>query len=199
MRKGDIREITVDGTTAPMAFLGRGFFTTAWKDLEGSVTLISSDPLKEALALFADQSLPHVPKIERLECDRPDGSQAYRMPYYERLTAKHKEAWRIYRGLEKAWTSMACKPPHEPRLAIDKSEKILDDLIVAAEVPASVTGALRSMLDAASNYGSGIALEFAPRNLAVDSEGNLILLDVMFDAERIAEYQRKKANRRNPQ
>jgi len=192
MRKGDIREIEVDGIKTPMAFLGKGFFTAAWKDGE-SVVLISSDPLKEALALFADQSLPHVPKIERLECDRRDGSQAYRMPLYTRLSAaKHKDAWKIYKALEKAWTAVAYKPPYDSRLAIDKSEKILDDLIVSGAVPVSVTDALREMLDAASNYGQGIALEFAPRNLAVDSNGQLILLDVMFDAERLSERQPMK-------
>lgn len=182
-----------------MAFLGKGFFTTAWDAGDGTVTLISTDPLKEAIALFSDQSLPHVPKVERLECDRPDGSQAYRMPRYEQLVAKHKDAWKIYRELKKVWTEQACKPLHEPRLAWDKSILILDLLRERGAVPVPVTDALENMLDAASNYGSGVALEFSPRNLAVDGTGELVLLDVMFDAERVAEYRKKKAqaNRRS--
>ena len=47
----------------------------------------------------------------------------------------------------------------------------------------SITEALELLISYGSNYGSSISFEFAPRNLATDKRGNLILLDALFDRE----------------
>ena len=47
----------------------------------------------------------------------------------------------------------------------------------------AVAEALESVMSTAANYGSDYAFEFAPRNLATDDQGNLVLLDVVFSLD----------------
>jgi len=61
-----------------------------------------------------------------------------------------------------------------------------------------VRDALRELIDAAANYGSTYFVEFAPRNLATDDQGNLVLLDVMFDAAQLFKLRTKGLHERLP-
>ena len=60
-------------------------------------------------------------------------------------------------------------------------------------VSPSTLDALRILVDTASNYGSSFVFEFSPRNLATDEAGNFILLDPLFDREKLqAKRQRER-------
>jgi hypothetical protein len=60
-------------------------------------------------------------------------------------------------------------------------------------VSPSTLDALRILVDTASNYGSSFVFEFAPRNLASDEAGNMVLLDPLFDQEKLrAKRQRER-------
>jgi hypothetical protein len=59
-----------------------------------------------------------------------------------------------------------------------------------------VLDALRVLIDTAANYGAEYVFEFSPRNLATDEAGNLVLLDVLYDRERLTQLRRAAATRR---
>jgi hypothetical protein len=65
----------------------------------------------------------------------------------------------------------------------------------AAGVRPLVLEALRILIDTAANYGSDYVFEFSPRNLATDDAGNLVLLDVLYDRERLAQMRREAAKK----
>jgi hypothetical protein len=50
------------------------------------------------------------------------------------------------------------------------------------------------LIDTASNYGAEYVFEFSPRNLAT-YEGRLVLLDVLYDRERLAQMRREAAKK----
>ena len=48
-------------------------------------------------------------------------------------------------------------------------------------------------MDTAANYSDDYVFEFSPRNLATDDAGNLVLLDPLFDREKLqAKRQRER-------
>lgn len=177
------RLIRVDGQWIPGAYLGKGLFTTAYRYGDTVYLLTNEDYSKEAIALFADQSLTHVPKIRRHEDWKH--YQVYSMPFYQRLTKKdHPKAYVQYEslntwGVAGAFSCYAWLSGHTG----------LSDTLKAA---------LQSLLDAFSNYESdNLCLEFNKVNLGVDSNGDLVLRDVLFSRgavrEKLSGKKRKRA------
>jgi hypothetical protein len=73
-----------------------------------------------------------------------------------------------------------------PRVRADYHYDWKENQVAAVEnanVPDSLKEAVRSLSDYVSNYGSGWLFEFPKRNLMEDADGNLVLLDVLYDAE----------------
>jgi hypothetical protein len=63
-------------------------------------------------------------------------------------------------------------------------------------VSPSTLDALRVLVDTASNYGSSFVFEFAARNLASDEAGNMVLLDPLYDQEKLRlKWQRERKKR----
>lgn len=149
--------------------IGRGSFTKAYRAGD-MVYLITKDWTKEAMALFCKG--PHLPKIERLDCDyRGTGRQLYRLPYYEALKPTHKKAMEQWRQLLKTlgmgmYTGSIYDVVMPKLLKMENKTPLLTDL--------------ENLLSACSNYHANFSIEFPRRNLKVDKDGNLILLDVVF-------------------
>jgi len=181
--------------------IGKGAFSVALVEenvasgVRPRVFLLSSDDVydKELLAMAHDvaPANPHLPEVERFGYTQDKA--VFVMPLYKAPLRKadSPEGWRDYAMLKK------CR---DKVYGMRKSGyEINEDVYACAEaagVRPSVLDALRVLIDTAANYGAEYVFEFSPRNLATDEAGNLVLLDVLYDRERLTQLRRAAAGRR---
>lgn len=183
-----------DGTEVPVSRLGRGQWSTVWRNGSHAYSITKSGDIgKEAISWFCSESdNPHIPVIERVGMSGDD--YVYKMPVYEKLTAKHKDAWEQFRLLEKyrdeAWREVLSSPNKLAGLrwledgyliAQRTIEKYRED---KNHVP-EIADAMQEILDAGMNFGSSCCFEFAKRNLAIDDHSRLVLLDILYDLKEV--------------
>lgn len=163
----------------PTNKIGKGMFSIAYRDTSNKtrarkVYIVSDDPAKECIALFCNTRKKHIPSIKRLECEK-EGKAIYEMPYYFPIRASlHPVAWKQYRELEHIFDvewSLVSKHDYGFRVmkAVNKSKTL----------PKALKEAVVNMIENMYNYTDKMFLEISPRNIKVDSRGNLILLDIM--------------------
>ena len=150
--------------------IGKGVFTKAYK-YKGRVYIKSVDTAKECIALFC-RGYGYLPAITRLDY-LDDGSDVYSMPFYYKLTKRHKTAWEQYKNLwnffDEYWYD---------------TEKILLN-IDQLKVSTGLKNSLIRLIEMMANYNhyENLKLELPRNNLAVTKSGRLILLDIIFDVE----------------
>lgn len=169
--------------------IGRGRFCTAYRDISSTdVYLVVKEEIGDySKRILGDCSGPYFPKLEYLG---PYSScEVFKTTYYRKLTAKSKQAWKEFRACQKArdeaWSQTLNQYRQQSvsqlgQVCIGKTLDILRD---AGSVSEELLEALEELASAAGNYGSGYTFEFAARNLAVDENDHLILLDPVFDLE----------------
>ena len=138
-----------------------------------------SDYSKEAISLYTDENNPHIPEFEKLDSPS-DFYMIFKSPYYKELTTENKEAWKIAKELKRIWQNT--------QYSIHKNgwntnEDIINRLKESAIIPDSIIEAIESINVACSNYGLDYYLEFPKRNLKVNDNGELILLDCIFNSK----------------
>lgn len=203
-RRGDAATITVDGKQLQATYLGKGKFTTAYRVGDTVYTFTdveSGDFGKEILSLHLYGEQAGLPPTQRHSDVAIRGREyyVYSMPFIAPLTAASKQAWRDYKILAKVqvearWALPYSKPITE--YAMDVNNDILARFI-AAGGSQHTAEALKELVDRATNYGSDVLTEFAPRNLGVDINGNLVLRDCMFSLRSIKRLEKQKQQRRN--
>jgi hypothetical protein len=188
--------------------IGKGAFTTAYVTVEAPtprVFLVASAEVvdKELLASAHDEAPqnPHLPRVEKFGYTTDDQT-VYVMPLYRAPLRKadSPEGWRDFSILKKcreqAWSEVS-KSARGLGAMTHRGYDVNEATLACAEasgVRPAVLEALRALVDTASNYGASQVFEFAARNLATDADGNLVLLDPLFDMERL-ERQRAAAMR----
>ena len=166
--------------------IGKGLFSKVYGDLNSpTVTIVTVDNAKECLALFC-KKMKHLPDTKRID----DG--VYIQPRYNRISsvADIKE-WKALKKIHNEYNSFTysldyAKSIRNYNTLIDLIEKYKDDL------GNDLYEALLELISAYSNYEYNIGFEIARRNLALDNEGNLILLDVIFSPELLNKKRGKK-------
>ena len=180
--------------------LGKGMFTRAWKGADGKVYLDVDDDAdeKEILANISQETRSkHLPRVESLGFT--ERGRLYRMPLYasplrayvDTPKGESTTAWRQYRVIKACWDEAY----RENWRSVYDGYKVKSAVVACArrkKLPAALVRALELLAEGSDDYGSSYTFEFSPRNLATDRNGNLILLDVLFDAELVA----KKRGRR---
>ena len=185
--------------------IGKGAFSVALVEENVAsgerprVFLLSSDDVydKELLAMAHDvaPANPHLPEVERFGYTQDKA--VFVMPLYRAPLRKtdSPEGWRDYLMLKKCRDKI-----YGPSVGARKSGyEVNEDVYACAEaagVRPSVLDALRVLIDTAANYGAEYVFEFSPRNLATDEAGNLVLLDVLYDRERLTQLRRAAVKRR---
>jgi len=181
---------------------------------------------KELLAMARDAmpDNPHLPKVERV--GETHTQSIYAMPLYRTPFRKSDSpsGWKDYTVLKKcrakAWDTIREKGTtysemyHAPIPGLYKGGmrrvpvypqmkhrgyEVNEETVACAEeagVSPSTLEALRILVDTASNYGQAYVFEFSPRNLATDADGTLVLLDPLFDQEKLAEKRHAQARAR---
>lgn len=187
--------------------IGKGRFVAAFRsvDCPSTVYLLvnqsDGDYSKEILGQLQDR--PYIPRLKHLgdlersgRFGRSDSVEVYETVFYRRLNASFKDAWRAYKQMrdarEAAFTAKFYN--RDNRASYFNGAAIMDDtldrLAALPDFPADLLATLRDIADEASNYGASYTFEFIPRNLAVDADGGLILLDPVFDMETVAKSRR---------
>lgn len=196
LKKG---ELTLpDGATCTLRPIGKGAFarvyctTPAKRGQKPKVYAFIKDDAgdysKEIFSsLTENEHSKHIPKVKR--AGETHDSYVYEMPLYKTPLRREDSptAWDQYKILRKcrddAWFKQLKR---DMRMIVYQGYAIMDDTIQCAKkakTPSSLLRALALIRDAASNYGSTYTFEFAPRNLATDDKGALILLDPVYDQE----------------
>lgn len=170
--------ITLDsGEIVQVERIGKGRFSTAWRSGE-TVYLKTSDAdySKEIMSVLAEDSPRnrHLPECKFLSHD--DGQfKWYVMPFYKPLTAKNKQAWDDFKALSKV-----SEEHNSYKAEAADIRQNFQDEVLASNFSQEIKDAVVQLCDAAANYGD-YSIEIARRNCAVDTDGNLILLDPLFD------------------
>ena len=185
---------TPDATKA-LPLIGRGMFSTVYRKNAKTVLIKSVDPVKECMAMGWFPSSRMFPKTTRVAIlDDDQGTALYEQRYYPKaksLKAALKPAeWEFYRELRELQSNIN----HflDDYKALASLQSLISDL---PSKYARKKAALLGAIDALTNYGPDIRFEISPRNVAVHN-GNLILLDCFFMAEKAKEVRTQQRKRR---
>ena len=178
----------------PVQQIGKGRFCTAYRQLDKpeQVYLVvkDGDRSKEILSNCLPIEGPHLPELERM--GMMGDAYVWQTRYYERLTAKHKEAWAQYKILrdltEKTWPTLQRRANYAYNAwGYDLMAAVVEGLADHCTAKRldwwRLHKALEAVMNSAADYGASYTFEFAPRNLAVRADGKLILLDPVFDLD----------------
>jgi hypothetical protein len=150
-----------------MNLIGKGLFSRVYlNDDNETVKIMSCCYAKECLALFGYGDSRLWPKLERVDSDE---YSEYRGKYYPRVSGLKRnlcaDDWKIYQTLRNLPT-------------FGKDYYGLYEVFSTIE-DESLQETMLQALDALADYGSDMAFEISPRNVAIDGD-KLILLDVFF-------------------
>ena len=183
-----------DGERERIKLIGKGMFKKVYVTTERKVPIVYALNLDaEGIRAFDHEILAsicdnyknrHIPCTELI--GHTHNATVYEMKHYRSPLRKRDSprAWRNYRILSncwnKAWESGKYYSKYDGHALMNAVLECYQDSPLAMP---SITEALELLISYGSNYGSSISFEFAPRNLATDKRGNLILLDALFDRE----------------
>ena len=185
--------------------LGAGAFATAYVTTEATppvVYVFTPEDVydKELLAMArdAEPENPHLPQVEKVGETRDQF--IYAMPLYRTPLRKadSPSGWKDYTILKKCHEGAYAHWDARGRTG-KRGYRINEETVACAErtgVSPSTLEALRILVDTAANYSDEYVFEFSPRNLATDDAGNFILLDPLYDREKLqAKRQRERRKR----
>lgn len=165
--------------------IGAGQFAVAYRSDENpdNVYLFVKDTelARECVMQVSRQnedSNPHLPLMTIVE--QAEKTNVYLTRYSDKLTKKkYPQAWEIAKRLRLHKENSRWQTPSNWHiLCADIIEKARND----SAIPDSIVEALEHIESWASAYGSDYMFEFPARNLGVDSNGNLVLRDILFFA-----------------
>lgn len=137
------------------------------------VVLNSIDIIKEVIALYMNdrENNPHIPEINRIH------SQWYVMPKYQPLTKKHKKAYAQYEKFVELLYNFDTY--NDSRGKDNYNECIAFAQIVKTEIDMELGIAVEKLINIAINATGRFIFDVKKVNFSVDSEGNLVLRDIL--------------------
>jgi hypothetical protein len=200
----DLKDVVISrgtikiGTNKPLKIkkIGQGMFAKAYATTGKRPRVFleipddAGDYSKEILSeVSADTRSKYLPKTKKI--GYTNTADVFEQPLYKAPLRKadSAKAWKEYRTLEKCWNEALRKVQRgRGREWIYEGynlQNLVRECAKANQLSPALIRALELITDASANYGSTYSFEFSPRNLATDSKGNLILLDVLFDLETV--------------
>ncbi len=185
---------TLDGDI-PVKRIGKGAFATVYREQAGAkrVFAFTGDETydKEIATQATIPGNPHLPAVESYGSTATE--KVYVMPFYKTpfKKADSPQGWADYVAAKKCLKEAMAKRDWGYPANFETVECAKKRAISPA-----VVEALESLMSTAANYGSDYAFEFAPRNLATDEAGNLVLLDAVYSRDammKIAKAEQKAA------
>ena len=195
-RKGDL--VTPDGVLN-LEPIGKGMFSKVYRqDARGRVVaIVASDTWDKQIVSDAHESSPenpHIPAVERMGT-LTDGRMVYVMPHYTAPYRKGNakpEQHRAYLQISKCVGSVYTRHRERPIHVAHRKLSCIED----AGLSGPIVDAIRELLDSSANYGDEYNIEFSPRNVATDEQGNIVLLDLIFSADAVSRANEQKLRKR---
>jgi len=191
MQKGKLKNIRIPNKwnqykTLEARYLGRGSFSICFESGGMVYSFVKhgikeTDYSKEIISEWVNKENPHIPEIQKIGNMESDNGIIYQCPLYKPLTSKNRIAWSQFKIVESIWNELRFSFSHRTTPAYIQNQNIIESVKNNASIPKSLIEALQDINDSAMNYGNHYYFEFAKRNLCVDEDGNLILLDVIFN------------------
>lgn len=171
-------------TTRGLKRIGKGAFSTVYRETETTVLIVSDDPVKECMSLGWFPNSPLFPKVERLECDfDSNGCSLYRMAFFPRhrslKNSLKPRQWDLYKTLNRYFNTVL--PPYRKGESFEVLKQCFEHCLKFYLIEKE---ALLEAVDALASYGSDMWFEISPRNVAV-KDGELIFLDCFFMREHL--------------
>ena len=165
-----------------MKRIGAGTFAAVYRETCGEkrvfIFLPHGVPDKEIaeIAHRAHPDNPHIPAVEYFGAT--EDKAIYTMPFYKTPYRKANagDSWDDYSILKECLYNSNSKYRHD--------RKVNDETVKCAKrvgVEPGVVKALAALDKATKKFSPKYAFEFSPRNIGVDDDGNMVLLDVLFD------------------
>lgn len=165
--------------------IGKGAFSTVYKQANNKVLIKSCDNAKECMSMHWFPKSRLFPKIERVGVSDCGKFQFYTEKYYEKATSLKNSLLPNEYAFYKLLQKYPCGGDYSQLIAFFKS------LPVQYRTKKK---ALLEAIDTFSNYGSDIRFEISPRNVTVNN-GKLVLLDCFFFANTLTKV--RNAKKRN--
>jgi hypothetical protein len=158
-------------------FLGKGLWSKVYRVSEDEVIILSSDPAKECLAIFC-QDVKYLPKLTCLE--NVNDVACYLSPFYYPLKASNKKAWGQYKAVKQCLEAVSFQEREKY-----KCFEGFKNALYCLDIDPEIIEAINTLLDNMANYTDHVFLELSPRNVKVDGNGELILLDIIGDTNEL--------------
>lgn len=173
--------------------IGKGLFTKCYDLNNGKVVLVSSCPVKEALALGWFVSGIHWPECERIDYDVDNNNSGlYVMPKYDKPTslksALVEKDYKLYLQLKELAKVFQNKTINNK---YDRQQVFIETVKSFKGLHYSMKNQLITAVDGLANYTCNIGFEVSPRNVAVKNK-RLILLDLFFSIDKMNEVRNTK-------
>ena len=182
--------------------IGKGHATTAYLGEDRWVYLVTSDKSgdksKEILSEFHanKEACKHIPYVEKIGFISKRGGteySLYRMPWYKTIRATDKKAYKQLRELDKILGSIRLSGMYgRPLTRYDWITKAHDSVESSATLLPSIKQAVIDLCDHLIDYDGDWRFETGKNNIAVDEEGNLVLLDFFFDKNALDNFRKHK-------
>jgi hypothetical protein len=156
--------------------IGHGMLSMVFRETDTTVLVVSDDPAKECMSFGWMPDSPLMPTIERIEYGE---LSLYRMPLYTRVTSPKKQLkprdYAVYQELRELQNSIVHSLSWKNINALEAVGTDCANLLIEC-------------IDAMSNYTDQCGFEISPRNIALDKNGDLILLDCFYDRQKIKRH-----------
>lgn len=164
--------------------IGKGAFTRAYLMSSGRVLLKSCCPIKECMSMGWFPDSPLFPVLLQVD------TGVYEMDYYPKQrslkNSLQPEHWQTYKTLKAAYYQGRLNLPKNIHDTYQHWYNVFEQYL-----DGELQETMLEALGACANYGSDIGFEISPRNVAVNSDGELVLLDVFFSRSKLKEVRRK--------
>jgi hypothetical protein len=183
----------------PIKQIGKGMFSTIHRDLNDPsrvFAFVSEGAYEKEILADAHRSLPknpHIPAVERFGT-LTDGRMVYAMPFYVAPYRKDNAKASDHAAFNKIRACIS-KTYARPKQRPYQTTERMVECVEQAGVPDAILEAVQELRDASANYGDSFGMEFSPRNVATDADGNLVLLDLLYDKDLVL---RKRQAKRGP-
>lgn len=164
--------------TAGMKRIGKGAFSTVYRQTKKKVLIKSTDNVKECLSMGWMPDHAMFPTTERVGVSDCGEYQFYEQKYYPKVSSLKNNLssfeWEFYKALRELFICKDFSP--NPHTLHQEWHDAFDTLPGKFWRKREL---LKEALDGLANYGSDICFEISPRNVAA-SGGKLVLLDCFF-------------------
>ena len=181
-----------------LILLGQGKFTRAYRIENSDIVYlftrtdnaISANNCTKEIYTWL-QGYTHIPYMQRVDTEKYIHSlhgnyNIYESRFYQQLTTAYPIAWEQAKVLRAVYTKHLTlheeKYNYNFHAIINNAYQIAENMAYELEqlIDPVLYDAIYQLIVWSSNYGQNFFMEFNRRNLKIDSDGNLILLDVVY-------------------